>query len=118
DDGKAAEMARNPVGDGFAHLFIDALGTGELGGIELRFPVYSGRSVAFTAGWQAVRAAEAMRKLSPHIEVFGRGAMSSQAAMWAGLLDSGIEKVIGREGLASWADMFKDGSNPIAVQPR
>ncbi len=121
DAGKASELA-NPQSSvpkpGFAHLYIDGLGTGELAGLELRYPVYTGRAVAFTAGWQIVRAAEAMKKYSSHIEIVGRGAMSSQAVMWAGLLDSGFGKVSGIDCLGAWADVFKDGVDPIAIQPR
>jgi len=121
DEGKAAEIARdNPPGAGgeYAVLYIDGLGTGELAGIEMRYPIYAGRAVAFTAGWQIVRAAEAMRKFSSHIEIVGRGAMSSQAVMYAGLLDDHFAKVTGIDGMQSWTDAFKDGFNPIAVQPR
>ena len=95
DAGKADDIVKSAADDGFAHLYIDALGTGELAGIELRFPIYAGRSVAFTAGGQAVRAAEAMPKLSRHIELIGTGPMSSQAVMFAGLLDPSFDHVTG-----------------------
>ncbi|HTQ11441.1 MAG TPA: hypothetical protein VMI31_15355, partial [Fimbriimonadaceae bacterium] len=119
DDGKAAEIARPSTLDpGYAHLYIDGLGTGELAGIEMRYPIYAGRAVAFTAGWQIVRAAEAMRKYSSHIEIVGRGPMSSQAVMYAGLLDNQFAKVTGIGCMKSWMDAFQDNFNPIAVQPR
>jgi dienelactone hydrolase len=118
DEGKAADstMAGNP--DNFAHLYMDGLGTGELSGIDLRYPIYQGRAIAFTAGWQLVRAAEAMRRYSSHIEVVGRGAMSSQAAMWAGLLDNRFDNVIGRDSLGAWSDVFRPSVKAIAIQPR
>ncbi|MFI5385525.1 MAG: alpha/beta hydrolase family protein [Fimbriimonadales bacterium] len=118
DAGKAAEIARGSSDDGYAHFYIDGLGTGELAGIEMRYPVYAGRAVSFTAGWQLVRAAEAMRKYSSHIEIQGRGPISSQAAMWAGLLSPGFDKVTGLDCLGSWADVFRDGVTVMAVQPR
>lgn len=119
DQGKAADMAAGQkADDGYAHLYIDALGTGELSGIELRYPIYAGRSVAFTAGWQAVRAAEAMRRYSSHIQLVGHGPMCSQAVMYAGLLDGSFEHVFGMDCLKSWADVFKEGIDPIAIQPR
>ncbi|HVT11202.1 MAG TPA: acetylxylan esterase [Fimbriimonadaceae bacterium] len=120
DSGKAAELAaaQKQSDDGNARLYIDALGTGELSGIELRYPIYAGRSVAFTAGWQAVCAAEAMRKYSRHVQLVGHGPMSSQAVMYAGLLDSSFEHIFGMGCLSSWADVFKESVDPIAVQPR
>jgi len=119
DAGKAAaiERAGTPKPGG-ARLYIDALGTGELAGIELRYPVYAGRSVAFSAGWQIVRAAEAMRKYSPHIGVYGTGPMSSQAVMWAGLLDPAFERIVGYDCMKSWLDAFGAGFPPMTVQPR
>jgi hypothetical protein len=120
DDGKAVDSTRTDAGkpDNFIHLYIDGLGIGELGGFDLRYPIYEGRAVAFTAGWQLVRAAEAMRKYSGHIEVVGRGPISSQAAMWAGLLDTKFAKIVGRGALGTWAEVFKAGVNPFAIQPR
>ncbi len=121
DAGKANAISAGggrESGDGFARLYIDALGTGELAGIEMRYPVYAGRSVAFTAGWQAVRAARAMRKYTAHAEVVGDGPMSSQAVMWAGLLDPSIARVTGTGCMATWSDAFAAGFPAIAVQPR
>jgi dienelactone hydrolase len=117
DQGKTA-VEDEPAPDGYAVLAIDGLGTGELSGVDMRFPIYAGRSVAFTAGWQFVRAAEAMRRYSANIEIEGDGPMSSQAAMYAGLLDTGFAKVTGTHGLAKWEDVFKPGVDPIAIQPR
>jgi dienelactone hydrolase len=122
DDGKPADIATNDPAaqtkDGFACLYLDALGTGELAGIEERYPIYLGRSVPFMGGWQLARAAQAMRKLSPHVEVVGAGPISSQAAMWAGLMDGKLAKVTGTGCLHEWADVFKSDLSPFAVQPR
>lgn len=103
---------------GAARLNLDILGTGELAGIELRYPVYAGRSVAFTGGWQIIRAAEAMRKFASRIEIVGDGPLASQAAMWAGLLDPGLAKITATGCLREWTDVFKDGVTPYAIQPR
>ncbi|AIE86247.1 acetylxylan esterase [Fimbriimonas ginsengisoli] len=116
DDGKSPEV--RPSTDGFATLYLDTLGTGELAGFDMRYAVYAGRSVAFTGGWQIARAAEAMRKYSNHIEVVGKGPLSSQAAMYAGLMDPTFAKVTGIDCLRTWADVFADGIPDYAVQPR
>lgn len=116
DEGKAAEI--QTMHQDSDMLFLDILGTGELSNFDLRFPVYAGRSVAFTGGWQIVRAAEAMRKYAKHIQVVGRGPLSSQAVMYAGLLDPTIDKIRGDECLETWADVFKNGVTEYAIQPR
>ncbi|MBS1703790.1 MAG: prolyl oligopeptidase family serine peptidase [Armatimonadetes bacterium] len=117
DHGKATEMASMPAMPPNT-LFLDVLGTGELTGFDLRYPVYAGRSVAFTGGWQIVRAAEAMRKHSKHVAIIGRGPLASQAVMVAGLLDPTIEKVMGYDCLKAWADIFRDDVPDVAIQPR
>ena len=123
DDGKAAEVVRQEkVVDrriGFrCSLFLDILGTGELSEFDLRFPVYSGRSVAFTGGWQIARAAELMSKYSNKIEIVGRGPISSQAVMFAALMNPKIAKTTGLDCLKSWEDVFKPGTPDMAIQPR
>ena len=123
DDGKAAEVVRQEkVVDrriGFrCSLFLDILGTGELSEFDLRFPVYSGRSVAFTGGWQIARAAELMSKYSNKIEIVGRGPISSQAVMFAALMNPKIAKTTGLDCLKSWEDVFKPGTPEMAIQPR
>ena len=60
-DGGKATASRTPA-SGEVVLYLDTLGVGELADFELRYPVYSGRSVPFIAGWQIVRAAEIMRR--------------------------------------------------------
>ena len=94
------------------------MGTGELSGFDLRFPVYAGRSVAFTAGIQIARAAELMSKYSKCIEVVGRGPMSSQAVMFAALINPSISKTTGIDCMRTWEDVFTDRVPDIAVQPR
>ena len=118
DTGKARPENFNPADDGYAHLCVDILGTGELGGIELRYPTYLGRSVAFFGGWQLVRAAEGVRGMGP-IEVRGDGPLASQAVMWAGLLSpTTFSKVVGSDCLPNWQAAMADSVPDAAVQPR
>ena len=117
DEGKAAQIASLPDYV-IPELFLDILGTGELSGFDLRFPVYAGRSVAFTGGWQIVRAVEAMRKYAKRINIMAEGPLSSQAAMIAGLLDPSINKIEGYKCMKTWEDAFKDGFPEYAIQPR
>ncbi len=119
DSGKAFELAHaSEPTDGFAVLYLDTLGVGELEGIELRYLIYLGRSVAFTGGWQIVRAAEAMRSYSKNIEIVGNGTLSSQAAMYAGLMGPTFSKVTGNRCLANWVDALDAGVPDSAIQPR
>jgi hypothetical protein len=123
DGGKQAAIAARDANavtdDGYAHLFVDVLGTGELAEIQLRYPTYLGRSVAFMAGWQLVRASEAMRRYGSHIELLGRGALSSQAVMWAGLQSPhSFAQIEGTDCLTNWQAVFADSISDAAVQPR
>ena len=117
DNGKASAIERAGKVSGKS-FFMDLLGTGELSNFELRFPVYAGRSVAFTGGWQIVRAVQELRKAHKHIQIEGHGPLASQAVMVAGLLDPSIEKVTGYDCLHEWADVFKSGISSYAIQPR
>lgn len=116
DAGKNSRVA--PAKDGRATLYLDTLGIGELGGFELRYSIYLGRSPAFVGGWQIVRAAEALRGVSNHVSVEAHGVLASQAAMWAGLLDDGFDRIDGEGGLVKWEDVFDRDVTPYAVQPR
>jgi len=90
------------------------LGVGELAGIEMRYPIVLGRSVAFIAGWQIVRAAEAMRRYASQISVRVRGPLSSLAAMAAGLLEPGFATIEATGAMKTWSE----ASAPVLVQPR
>ena len=116
DAGKAAEYALRK--DARNTLFIDILGTGELAGIELRYPIYLGRSVAFIGAWQIVRASEAVRKRRQEITVSAYGPLSCLAALYAGLIDPSVANVFGKGALRNWEDAFQPGMNPYVVQPR
>lgn len=123
DAGKSSVIhGREPsiiTADGYAVLVVDILGVGELAGIELRYPTYLGRSVAFSGGWQLVRAAEAMRRYSPHIELSGRGALATQAVMWAGLQSpKAFDSIVGADCLPNWQAVVTDAVSDAAVQPR
>lgn len=118
DAGKAQARSLIPPAAHQATLYLDTLGVGELAGVEMRYSVYAGSSIPFLDGWQVVRAAEAMRRYSPHIHLAGRGPIASQAVMYAGLMDHTIESVSGQDCLRSWLDVFKDGVSDYAIQPR
>ncbi len=120
DVGKAREIERQApdVSGGTAILYLDTLGVGELAEVNLRYAIYLGTSVAFTAGWQIARAAEAMRRFSPNVEVVGQGPFASQAALYAGLMDPTLASVEGFECLRRWEDVFDRNLSPLIVQPR
>ena len=119
DAGKTAAIAADGAREqGAAYLCLDILGTGELAGIELRYPLYMGRSVAFIGGWQLVRAIEAMSGYTSNVELLGNGPISSQAVMAAALIDPSVRRVVGTGCLRSWADVFDPSVSPLAVQPR
>jgi dienelactone hydrolase len=103
---------------GFAVLYLDTLGVGELSQLDLKYAVYTGRSIPFLGGWQIVRAAEAMRRYSTNVEIVGIGPISSQSVMWAALMDRTFAKVEGKECLRSWADVFEPTVSNYAIQPR
>ena len=117
DQGKAV-AASYPMQKDRAYLFVDILGTGELQKLELRYPVYLGRSVAFYGGVQLARAKQIVAKLSKSISVIGDGPISSQAAMWAGIIDENWTSVTSKNGLSSWDDVFSRPGLDLAIQPR
>ncbi|MBS1723530.1 MAG: prolyl oligopeptidase family serine peptidase [Armatimonadetes bacterium] len=117
DRGKATACAEAPKTED-ARLYLDTVGLGELAGVEIRYPVYAGRSLAFIGGWQVVRAAEAMRKYTDDIEIVGKGPLASLTVMYAGLLDPTIGKVTGLDGIKDWADTFSPEIPDSAIQPR
>lgn len=116
DAGKAVEYAARR--DARNVLFIDILGTGELSGVEQRYTIYLGRSVAFIGAWQIVRAAEAVRKRRQEITVSASGPLSCLAALYAGLIDPSAANVFGKGALRRWEDSFQPGMTPYVVQPR
>ncbi|MEX2243260.1 MAG: prolyl oligopeptidase family serine peptidase [Fimbriimonadaceae bacterium] len=117
DRGKTSQVSERTTGT-TAYLSIDLLGTGELAGIELRYPTYLGRSVAFIAAWQIVRAREAMQRYATVVEIEAHGPLSSLAALYANHMDPGFAKTTGQRALREWKDVFTTGVPPAAVQPR
>jgi dienelactone hydrolase len=120
DDGKVAEFERHRnIERAGTEYYLDILGTGELKDFDLRFPIYSGRSVAFTGGLQISRLVDwVARNSTATVEVVGRGPMSSQAVMIAALINPRIDKTTGYDCLREWKDVFKEGIPDIAIQPR
>lgn len=116
DDGKAAEMERTKPQAGATSFYCDILGTGELAGIELRYPVYLGRSVAYIGASSIVRAASVLKRQG-RVEVHARGPLATLAATYAGLLDPDL-KVVGKDALKTWADYLGSNVTAAAVQPR
>lgn len=104
--------------EGWLQVHLDLIGTGELGPVDLRHATYSGTSLAFTAGWQIVRAAEAFRRVSPRCAIVAQGTYSTLAALYAGSMDPTIERVLARDALRRWEDYALPGVNPLALQPR
>ena len=113
DAGKATAVAKGESG-----IYLDILGVGELGGIEVRYPIYLGRSIAFMGGWQIVRLIDALNARGRDVEIVANGPISTQAVMWAGLMDPTIGKITAQGGLERWEDVFKPGVSEYAVQPR
>jgi hypothetical protein len=117
DDGKSAEIGLTPPATGYVSFYFDLLGIGELSGIELRYPVYLGRSVAYIGGASIARAASALRSRSANVEVIARGPLATLAATFAGLLDPAL-KIKGTDALREWSEYLSDGVPDAAVQPR
>jgi hypothetical protein len=111
DAGKVAGLERSKSG-----LAIDILGTGELSQVEMRYPIYLGKSVAFFGGWQIVRALEASGAKSA--KIVAHGPLSTQAAMWACLLSPKFTGLEATDALRSWEEVFEPGVSHLAVQPR
>lgn len=97
-----------------AVLYLDILGVGELAGVEMRYPMVLGRSVPFIAGWQLVRAAEAMRRYAKKVAILAHGPLSSLAAMYAGLVEPGFATIEATGAMRSWSE----AEVPALVQPR
>lgn len=120
DRGKAAALAERAGGGnaGEAVLYLDTLGLGELSQVNLRYAIYLGTAVPYTAGWQIVRATEAMRKYGAEFVVDARGPLASMAALDAALMAPGFARIEASGGLRSWEDVFDGSPNPLLVQPR
>ncbi len=131
ENGKAAAPREFNTGallsKGIACFAIDARGTGELPGLDLRLMAYLGTSPAFAMGFDAARAARALRELAPSLSVpsdlrigiAGRGPCAAQAAMFAALIDpTAIAFVAGFDGIRDYADCMRPGIPAAAIQFR
>jgi dienelactone hydrolase len=108
---------------GYACLAVDARGTGELDGLDIRLMTYLGTAPAFAMAVDAVAAVEAMRKYSPKVAVMGTGLGGAQVAMFAALMDPSISYVAGLQGMRSFSEVLDlpeedRGVNYFAIQPR
>ena len=75
------------VAAGYACLAIDARGTGELEGLDIRLMTYLGTAPAFAMAVDAAAAVEAMRRYSSKIAVLGAGLGGAQVPMFAALME-------------------------------
>jgi hypothetical protein len=108
---------------GCACLAIDARGTGELQGLDIRLMTYLGTAPAFAMAVDAVAAVEAMRSYSPKIAVLGAGLGGAQVPMFTALMDPSIAYVAGLQGMKSHLEVLDlpeedKGVNYFAIQPR
>ncbi|MCB8932890.1 MAG: acetylxylan esterase [Fimbriimonadaceae bacterium] len=120
DRGKAAAVAEfdGKQRAGEAVLFLDTLGIGELAEVNLRYAIYLGTAVPYTAGWQIARAIEAMKRYGSAFVIEARGPLASMAALDAGLLAPDAARIEASGGLQRWEDVFDTSANPLLVQPR
>lgn len=122
ESGKVAAIEQFHVAQetdhGFACLCLDVRGFGELAGIDQRLMTYLGTAIPFAQAWDITRAAEAMRKYSDHVEVIASGPTASLAALYAGLMDRNLSRVVGSDCLREYSDVFDGKIGDMAVQPR
>jgi dienelactone hydrolase len=108
EDGKIAAEKQFDVpalvAAGYACLAIDARGTGELDGLDIRLMTYLGTAPAFAMAVDTVAAVDAMKRYAPKVAVIGSGLGGSQVPLYAGLMDPSIAYVAGLQGIGSFAD--------------
>lgn len=105
------------VAKGFACLAIDVRGFGELQGAEgerksfddvqcsdIRLTTYLGVADSFAMSADALAAVEALEQYTPKVSVVGKGWTGSQVAMFTGLLDRSVEKVVGLQSMISYTE--------------
>ncbi len=110
--------AKSLVELGFATLALDVRGTGELAPLDLRLMAYLGEGAPFGMGWDAARAADAVRVYSPKVAVVGTGPCAAQAALFATLMEPCISVAAGLDGPREFADLFAPDVPELAIQPR
>jgi cephalosporin-C deacetylase-like acetyl esterase len=107
---------------GYACLAIDARGTGELQGLDIRLMTYLGTAPAFAMAVDALAAVEAMRRYSPKMAVLGAGLGGAQVPLFTALMDPSITYVAGLQGMKSYSEVLDlpeedKGVNYFAIQP-
>ena len=108
---------------GCACLAIDARGTGELRGLDIRLMTYLGTAPAFAMAVDATAAVEAMRQYSSKVGVIGSGPGGAMVPLFAALMDPSIAYVAGLRGLKSFADVLDfpeedRGVDYLGIAPR
>jgi hypothetical protein len=111
------------VNAGVACLAIDARGTGELKGLDIRLMTYLGTAPAFAMAVDATAAVEAMRKYASKVAVVGSGPGGALVPVYAALMDPSISYVAGQQGLKSFQDVLDfpeedKGVDYFGIQPR
>jgi alpha-beta hydrolase superfamily lysophospholipase len=87
---KARRNSTGWLAAGYACLAIDARGTGELQGLDIRLMTYLGTAPAFAMAVDAVAAVEAMHKYSAKVAVVGSGLGGAQVSVFAVLMDLSV----------------------------
>jgi hypothetical protein len=95
---------------------LDLIGTRELAGVEFRYPVYTGRSLAYTAAFQIIQAVRAFGR-NKSIEVHAFGPYSSLAATYAKLLVRNRFKLDVQDELPSWKVQFDPSFRTQSGEP-
>ena len=111
------------VSAGYACLAIDARGTGELQGLDIRLMTYLGTAPAFAMAVDTVAAVKAMKRYASKVAVLGMGLGGAQVPMYAALMDPSIAYVAGLQGIGSFMDelsfpLADEGVNYFAITPR
>jgi cephalosporin-C deacetylase-like acetyl esterase len=111
------------VDAGTACLAIDARGTGELTGLNIRWMTYLGTAPAFAMAVDTTAAVEALRKYAPKVAVVGSGPGGAMVPLYAALMDPAITCVAGLQGLKSFQDALDfpaedKGVDYLGIQPR
>ena len=99
-------------------FLVDVRGFGELPGLDPKLMSYLGIADSFAMGYDAARAAEAMLDIAPKVVLVGKGACGSLVALYAGLMEKRVSRVIGLEAIEHWSELFDDAVPSYTLQPR
>ena len=111
------------VAAGYVCLAIDARGTGELPGLDIRLMTYLGTAPAFAMAVDTVAAVQVVRQYSQKVAVVGSGLGGAQVALFVALMDPDITYVAGLRGMKSFEEVLSfptqdRGVNYLALYPR